>query len=172
MSLKSKTVQLRLVEESDAAFIVSLRTDEKYNKHLSAVTGDVDAQVNWIRRYKEDETNKQQFYFIIERLDGVRCGTVRVYDFVDDSFCWGSWILNEDKTRYAAIESAFLVYKFGFDELGFQKCHFEVRKGNDRVISFHEKIGATHTGETELDYLFQITKEAVSESRAKLQNKL
>jgi len=172
MSLKSKTVQLRLVEESDAEFIVSLRTDEKYNKHLSAVTGDVDAQVNWIRRYKEDEANKQQFYFIIERLDGVRCGTVRVYDFVGDSFCWGSWILNEDKTRYAAIESAFLVYKFAFDELGFQKCHFDVRKGNDRVISFHEKMGATRTGETELDYLFQITKEAVSESRAKLQSKL
>ncbi|PMX27598.1 MULTISPECIES: GNAT family N-acetyltransferase [unclassified Pseudomonas] len=172
MSLKSKTVQLRLVEESDAEFIVSLRTDEKYNKHLSAVTGDVEAQVDWIRRYKEDEANKQQFYFIIERLDGVRCGTIRVYDFVGDSFCWGSWILNEDKTRYAAIESAFLVYQFAFDELGFQKCHFDVRKGNDRVISFHEKMGATRTGETELDYLFQITKEAVSESRAKLQSKL
>ena len=172
MSLKSKTVQLRLVEESDAEFIISLRTDEKYNKHLSAVTGDIDAQINWIRRYKEDEANKQQFYFIIERLDGVRCGTVRVYDFVGNSFCWGSWILNEDKTRYAAIESAFLVYQFAFDELGFQKCHFDVRKGNDRVISFHEKMGAARTGETELDYLFQITKEAVSESRAKIQSKL
>lgn len=172
MSLTSKTVKLRLVEESDAEFIVGLRIDEKYNKHLSAVTGDVDAQVNWIRRYKEDEANKQQFYFIIERLDGVRCGTVRVYDFVGDSFCWGSWILNEEKTRYAAIESAFLVYKFAFEELGFQKCHFDVRKGNERVISFHEKMGATRTGETELDYLFQITKEAVSESRAKLQSKL
>lgn len=172
MSLTSKTVKLRLVEESDAEFIVGLRIDEKYNKHLSAVTGDVDAQVNWIRRYKEDEANKQQFYFIIERLDGVRCGTVRVYDFAGDSFCWGSWILNEEKTRYAAIESAFLVYKFAFEELGFQKCHFDVRKGNERVISFHEKMGATRTGETELDYLFQITKEAVSESRAKLQSKL
>ncbi|KAA8563190.1 hypothetical protein FX985_03258 [Pseudomonas extremaustralis] len=151
---------------------MSLRTDEKYNKHLSAVTGDVEAQVDWIRRYKEDEANKQQFYFIIERLDGVRCGTVRVYDFVGDSFCWGSWILNEDKTRYAAIESAFLVYQFAFGELGFQKCHFDVRKGNDRVISFHEKMGATRTGETELDYLFQIAKETVSDSRAKLQSKL
>jgi len=172
MSLTSKTVKLRLVEESDAEFIVGLRIDEKYNKHLSAVTGDVEVQINWIRRYKEDEANKQQLYFIIERLDGVRCGTVRVYDFFGDSFCWGSWILNEEKTRYAAIESAFLVYKFAFEELGFQKCHFDVRKGNERVISFHEKMGATRTGETELDYLFQITKEAVSESRAKLQSKL
>lgn len=172
MSLTSKTVKLRLVEESDAEFIVSLRVDEKYNKHLSAVTGDVDAQVNWIRRYKEDEANKQQFYFIIERLDGVRCGTVRVYDFVGNSFSWGSWILNEQKTRYAAIESAFLVYSFGFEELGFERCHFEVRKGNERVISFHEKMGAAKTGETDLEYLFEITKPAVYESRARLQSKL
>lgn len=52
--------------------IVGLRIDEKYNKHLSTVTADVEAQVNWIRSYKEDEANKQQFYFIIERLDGER----------------------------------------------------------------------------------------------------
>ncbi|MDF3134531.1 GNAT family N-acetyltransferase [Pseudomonas extremaustralis] len=172
MSLKSKTVQLRLVEESDAEFIVGLRVDEKYNKHLSAVTDDVKAQVKWIRRYKDDEASKQQFYFIIERLDGLRCGTVRVYDFVGDSFSWGSWILNEQKTRYAAIESAFLVYRFAFEELGFKRCHFEVRKGNERVISFHEKMGAVKTGETELEYLFEITKSAVEQSRMQLQKKL
>jgi len=99
MILTSKTVKMRLVEESDAEFIVGLRVDEKYNKHLSAVTGDVEAQVNWIRRYKADEADKLQFYFIIERLDGTRCGTVRIYDIVGDSFCWGSWILNEEKTK-------------------------------------------------------------------------
>ena len=151
---------------------MGLRVDEKYNKHLSAVTGSIDAQVNWIRRYKEDEANKQQFYFIIERLDGVRCGTVRVYDFIGDSFCWGSWILNEEKTRYAAIESAFLVYKFAFEYMGFEKCHFDVRKGNDRVISFHEKMGAIKTHETELDYIFEITKPAVEHSRNLLKKKL
>lgn len=172
MSLASKTVKLRLVEESDAEFIVGLRIDEKYNKHLSTVTADVEAQVNWIRRYKEDEANKQQFYFIIERLDGERCGTVRVYDLVGDSFSWGSWILNEQKTRYAAIESAFLVYKFAFEDLGFERCHFEVRKGNERVISFHEKMGALKTGETEFEYLFEITKSAVDLSRIPFQKKL
>lgn len=172
MNLTSKTIKLRLVEESDAEFIVGLRVDEKYNKHLSAVTADVESQVNWIRRYKEDEANKQQFYFIIERLDGERCGTVRLYDFTEDSFSWGSWILNEEKTRYAALESAFLVYQFGFENLGFTKCHFEVRKGNEKVISFHEKLGALQTGETENEFLFNITKEAVEISKEKLQKKI
>lgn len=172
MNLTSKTVRLRLVEESDAEFILGLRTDEKYNKHLSAVTGDVDAQVNWIRRYKADEANKLQFYFIIERLDGVRCGTVRVYDIVGNSFCWGSWILNEDKTKYAALESAFLVYDFGFNELNLSKSHFDVRKGNEKVISFHTKMGAIKTGETELDDLFEISKDSVLNMKARLSSKL
>lgn len=172
MPLTSKTIMLRPVEESDAEFIVGLRVDEKYNKHLSVVTADVEAQINWIRRYKEDEANKQQFYFIIERLDGERCGTVRLYDFVGESFSWGSWILNEQKTRYAAIESAFLVYRFAFEELGFKRCHFEVRKGNERVISFHEKMGALKTGETDLEYLFEITNPAVEQSRLQFQKKL
>lgn len=108
----------------------------------------------------------------VRRHDGVPCGTVRIYDLKDDSFCWGSWILNENKTRYAALESAFLVYKFAFDKLKFKKSHFDVRKGNDRVISFHEKMGAVRTGETELDLLFEITKEAVSRTKERLMSKI
>ncbi|MFZ7318325.1 GNAT family N-acetyltransferase [Comamonas jiangduensis] len=168
MILKSKTIQIRFVEESDAEFILKLRLDKKYNQFLSSVNSDVQAQKDWIKKYKNDELKRAQFYFIIERNDGTPCGTVRIYDLQEDSFCWGSWILNENKTRYAALESAFLVYQFGFDELGFVKSHFDVRKGNERVISFHEKMGAIKVGEDELNEYFNITKEAVVEAKNKL----
>lgn len=170
--LVSKTIRMRFVEETDAEFILKLRLDERYNQFLSNVNPDVQAQKDWIRKYKADEAAKKQFYFIIERLDGTPCGTVRVYDLREDSFCWGSWILNEDKTRYAAIESAFLVYQFGFDELGFNKSHFDVRKGNAGVISFHKRMGALQTGESELDYYFEITKQAIDECFKKLKSKV
>ena len=164
---------LRLVEENDAEFILGLRTDSKYNQHLSAVTGSVSAQAEWIRKYKEDEKNKIQYYFIIERKDdGVKCGTVRIYDILEDSFSWGSWILNEDKTRFAAIESAFLVYQFGFDILNFEKSHFEVRKENSKVLSFHEKMGAIKKNENENEIFYEITKEAVQLARKRLQAKI
>ncbi|MDZ4316950.1 MAG: hypothetical protein U0989_19560, partial [Azonexus sp.] len=74
--------------------------------------------------------------------------------------------------RYAALESAFLVYQFAFENLEFEKSHFDVRKGNDRVISFHEKMGAIKTGETELDFLFEITKDAVNKTRLRLSSKI
>lgn len=160
------------MEETDAEFILKLRLDEKYNQFLSSVNPNLQAQKDWIKKYKISEQNREQFYFIIELLDGTPCGTVRVYDLRPDSFCWGSWILNEDKTRYAALESAFLVYQFGFENLGFSKSHFDVRKGNDRVISFHQKMGATQTGESDLDYYFEITNDAVSAAKQRLKEKL
>ncbi|MDZ4304962.1 MAG: GNAT family N-acetyltransferase, partial [Pseudomonas sp.] len=100
MNLESKTVRLRLIEESDAEFVLKLRLDNNYNQFLSSVNPSIEAQREWINKYKGDEQKGIQYYFIIERLDGVPCGTVRLYDFKGNSFCWGSWILNEDKTRY------------------------------------------------------------------------
>lgn len=163
---------MRFVEEDDADFILKLRLDDRYNKFLSRVEPDVQAQRDWIRRYKADEKARKQFYFIIERLDGTPCGTVRVYDLLEDSFCWGSWILNDDKTRYSAVESAFLVYEFGFTELGYKKSHFSVMKENDRVVSFHKKMGAEQVGEDEHNYYFEIQDSAVHASRSNLESKL
>ncbi|WP_332402565.1 GNAT family N-acetyltransferase [Vibrio metschnikovii] len=172
MFLEAKSVRLRFVREQDAEFILQLRLDDKYNQFLSSVSPDLQSQKDWIRKYKDDEQSKKQFYFIIERLDGTPCGTVRIYDLRDESFCWGSWILNENKTRYAALESAFLVYKFGFEELGYEKSHFDVMKGNQKVISFHKKMGAVEVSSDDENYYFEIHKDSVDETKNKLMSKL
>lgn len=172
MILESRSIRLRFVEESDADFILGLRLDDRYKKFLSSVTSDVGAQKTFIREYKIEEKKGTQYYFIIERLNGTPCGTIRVYDLRDDSFCWGSWILNEKKTRYAALESAFLVYDFGFKILGFSKSHFEVMKGNKGVIKFHYRMGAIKTCEDEKNEYFEITERAVMAARERLAEKI
>jgi RimJ/RimL family protein N-acetyltransferase len=172
MNLESKTIRLRLIEVSDAEFVLSLRLDARYNQFLSTVSSDINGQQQWIKQYKVDEVEGLQYYFIIERNDGVPCGTIRVYDLKEDSFCWGSWILNEDKTRYAALESAFLIYKFGFETLGFRKSHFDVMKGNDRVVSFHKKMGAIQVGEDKCNYYFEIDIDSVESKNKALLDKL
>lgn len=172
MKLESKTIKLRFVNEDDAGFILKLRLDNNYNQYLSSVSPDLQAQKDWIKKYKEKEKNGIEFYFIIERNDGIPCGTVRIYDRRKDSFCWGSWILNAEKTKFAAIESAFLVYEYGFNSLGYSKSHFDVMKGNEKVISFHEKMGAVQVGEDDTNYYFEITKESVYKVKEKLLGKL
>lgn len=153
IELKSRTITMRLIEEEDALFVLGLRLDSRYNKYLSQVENDLQKQVQWIKDYKQEEERAIQYYFVIE-ADGNKCGTVRLYDFRQYSFCWGSWILNENKTRYAAVESALLVYRFGFESLNFKRSHFDVRKDNTEVISFHKKFGALVIGQDDDNLYF------------------
>ena len=167
IQLKSKNVNLRLVEESDAQFILELRLNDSLNRYLSTVDDNLSKQIKWINNYKKRETQKEEFYFIIENKKNELIGSVRLYDFLENSFSWGSWILNNKKSPTSAIESALLVYQFGFNDLSFQKSHFEVMKKNKNVISFHEKWGAQRTGEN-TDYIFfEITNKAVEKIRQK-----
>lgn len=158
-NLKANTVYLRLVKESDAVFICGLRNDEQLNTYISKSTADEEAQRNWIINYKEREVNGEEYYFIIcRKSDDLQIGTVRLYDFQENpkSFCWGSWILNENKTRFSAVESSLLVYEAGFTQLGFEQSHYDVMKGNDKVHSFHLKMGAKKVSEddTNIYYIF------------------
>lgn len=163
-----KTVRMRYVEVDDAEFILKLRNDIRFNKYLSYVNASVADQKKWIINYKKREELEEEFYFIIETLEGVSCGTVRIYDIKSNSFCWGSWILNENKTKYAAIESAYLIYDFGFNKLGKNQSHFDVRKENKSVIKFHLKMGAIKVNEDNLNDYFIISKEKVENKRKEL----
>ena len=49
------SLSLRLVQPHDALYIHTLRMDQAYSTHLSAVTGSVEDQVDWITRYKARE---------------------------------------------------------------------------------------------------------------------
>jgi len=156
-NLSAKTIHLRLVGESDAEFICNLRNNPNLNKYISQSTALIDEQAKWIKNYKERELGLHEFYFIIERNDNnERIGTIRLYDFRNDpkSFCWGSWILNSSKTRYAAIESALLIYKIAFEELRFEQSHFEVRKANLGVHNFHMRLGAQLISEGDSDNFY------------------
>lgn len=149
---------LRLIEPSDAEYVHGLRTDPAYNTHLSEVKGTVEDQRRWIAGYKAREVDRRELYYVIERLDGTRCGVVRLYDITPESFTWGSWILDHNKPHKAALASAMLVYEIGFEILGLPKAVFDVRRDNARTIAFHERFNATRTGETELDILFEYPK--------------
>ncbi|QSE45806.1 GNAT family N-acetyltransferase [Acinetobacter johnsonii] len=167
-NLKAGTTYLRLVGEEDAEFICSLRNDEKLNTYISKSTADINTQKEWIRNYKNKESNNTEYYFIICRVDNnLPIGTVRLYDFQENpkSFCWGSWILNENKTKYAAVESALLVYEAGFAVLGFEQSHFEVMKGNDKVHSFHLKMGAQKISEDDKNVYYIFPKNRYEENK-------
>lgn len=149
--VRGKSIFLREVFEDDAEFILQLRTDPLKGRHLSQTFADLDSQKIFIQNYSKSLTD---FYFLICDWEWNRLGTIRIYDIKDESFCWGSWIIANNAPTNTAVESALLLYDFAFFSLHYQKSHFDVRKGNERVVRFHERFGARITSEDELNYYF------------------
>jgi RimJ/RimL family protein N-acetyltransferase len=146
------TVYFRLVDLSDAEFILNLRLDPKNSVNLSPTDSSLDKQIAWLQGYKEREAVGQEFYYIIHRRDNdLPIGTIRIYDFDirKSSFCWGSWILNSDKTISAALESCIFIFDKGFYEFGFYHNHGNIVKTNTKVIRFHKKLSIAIVDEDE-----------------------
>lgn len=155
------TLVFRNATVDDARFILSLRTGEHAAPFLNPTPDDIAAQVRWLEDYTACD---DQAYFIVE-FDDEPVGTLRLYDAEGDSFCWGSWIMAPNRPRQAAMESTLMVYAYGLDHLGFSAGHFDIRKWNDKVLNFHERLGAERIGETELSILFSMPQEAIATIR-------
>ena len=153
-TIQGKNINLRPAEVKDAEFILELRMQTHKTKFLSQVENNLEKQQAWLKSYKQKEYSGLEYYFVIESKHGVQLGLVRVYDLQPDSFCWGSWLIKDNAPTTTAIESALLVYEFGFGELSYKKAHFDVRKGNERVVAFHKRFGAQVINEDELNLYF------------------
>lgn len=155
-ALVGKYVTLREVRVDDADFILRLRCDEKKNQFLHKTEYDLPKQEAYIKHYFEIS---DEWYFIAEDKAGIPIGTYRIYDIQGDSFCIGSWLMVDGVTAEQSFETDYLVRMYGFNILGFNKIHFDVRKGNKKVWRYHMSLGAIKTGETELDFLWELKKE-------------
>ena len=151
-----KYTNIRLVREDDAEFILSLRCDEQKSKYLHKTEYNVDKQKEYIKNCLSKDN---EWYFIIENKKQEPIGTYRIYDLKDDSFCIGSWLMIDDCSPIEMMEGEYLAKMFAFKATGFNKFHFDVRKGNKKVIRYHKMMGAKQVGETDLDYLFECSKE-------------
>lgn len=152
--IRGPNLTLRLITPDDAAYVYGLRMNPAYNAHLSEMRGTVADQRDWIARYKTREAAGQEFYYIITRHDGTACGTVRLYDIDDDSFTWGSWILDQNKPPKAALESAALSFGIGFGTLGLARARVDVRRANTHAEAFYRRLGMLETHRTDQDIFF------------------
>jgi RimJ/RimL family protein N-acetyltransferase len=160
-----RRTDLRLVEPADADFILGLRLDPGLSRYISPTSDSIEDQRQWIAGYKDRERQGREYYFIVEGKQGQPFGTVRLYDFSDTWFRWGSWIIRPGSPPWVSIESALLAYQCGFEKLGFAEARFEVRKENTRVIAFHLRFGAEMAGNDEQYCYFRFTKADLAAAR-------
>ena len=157
--LAGPNLALRLINLDDSAFIHGLRTNAKYNKHLSATFGTVSDQKKWIEKYKTREASGAELYYIIERIDQTRCGTVRLTNIRPScDLTYESWILDENKPPKAALESALLALTLGFELLNCEEAHVDVRINNTKAEENYRRLGMIETHRTDDDIYFVIKK--------------
>lgn len=159
-----KEVTLKLAEVKDAEFILSLRLDEGLNKHLSKTKPDLEAQKQWLAEYKKREGEKQEFYYIIY-LEKEKVGTIRVYniDYTKKTCTWGSFIIKAGVSKQTgnprvSVIALYKIFNFIFNELGFKKVDFDVRKENSHIRQFYINLGGEVVREDEINSYLILTK--------------
>lgn len=144
---------LRPVQLADAAFILNLRSDPALNRFLQDGARTLDDQTRWMERRAG---NPGDHYFIIQRKsDGGAEGTIALYGHTADEprAEWGRWILRPGSL--AAAESAYLIYRFGFEVLSLDYIYCRTNAANRKTVQFHDKSGITRQGTHRSTLIFQ-----------------
>ena len=139
ITLEGPAYRLRPVTLDDAAFIVELRSDPVRSRYLHRIPGGVAAQRRWLEDYF---TRPGDYYFIIEnRATGQREGAAGIYnvDPLAGDAEWGRWIIRPGSL--AAVESACLIYRVGFEILKLESIYCRTIAENFSAVAFHDSFG-------------------------------
>jgi hypothetical protein len=158
-------LNIRFVDESDAEFILSLRTNVKLGRFITATTSDISSQKNWIHNYKQREKDGLEYYFLFSNSEGENIGVNRIYNLTNKSFEIGSWIFKESNNPSSSILADIYTRDFGFFKLGFNNSVFQVRKENKSVLRYHQLYQPTQIEEDDLNFYFELSISKYSENR-------
>lgn len=138
----------RLVNESDAAFIIKLRTASQVGDFLHKTSSSIDDQIKWVKSYKEREEKGTDYYFIFFK-DGEPIGLERIYDIVGTKFNVGSWVMKQDTPIEYVLAVPLITNEIAFEYLNLELNDSPdgVHENNKKVLKFNKMLGYIVTGE-------------------------
>ena len=170
-TLNKYNIQVRLVEETDAEFILKLRNNSQLNQFLHATDSNIEKQKEWINEYKKRELQRIEYYFIYYHNE-IPIGVNRIYDIGKDRGTCGSWICKTGLSFELPVLTLIIVREILFDILNLKCDYFDVRKQNKKVIKTHLLFGAEQVNEDESNYYFTLSKKNFYENRDIILNML
>ena len=141
LTLQGLAFRLRPIADADAPMVLELRNNSKLNRYIHATSPHLEDQLTWFSRYYE---RPGDYYFVVERQSsGAAEGLISVYDIDAHAACgeWGRWVLRPGSL--AAVESAWLIYRCAFEQLGLERVYGRTVADNLPVVSFHDSCGIT-----------------------------
>lgn len=167
-------LNVRLVQKSDAEFIVALRTHSYNSRYLHADGLTVEKQISWIEQYKQREASGEDYYFLFT-YEGERVGVIRLYHIHECDFHCGSWAFSDEAPSFCGIAGAVIGREIAFGELGKTielNCEDGIDARNLNVQRFMKQMGLKMTGERyegETKYLVgELTKEDFENNKHKI----
>src|SRR5690606_10697470 len=151
-------ISIRLVETSDAKFILELRTNQKLSQYISWTSLNMEDQIQWNIDYQRREANNYDFHLIHEVDSQESWGLIREYHCSVNSFTIGSWVCYPGNPEHIAVNAWLLAVEFGFESLRFNSCQLDVRKRNRYVLYYLKLFEPVLIKEDELDFYFSFTK--------------
>lgn len=134
---------LRFVQEEDAEFILSLRTDKELSKYIHDTSNDINKQIEWTREYKKREVEGLDYYFIMSK-DSIPLGVIRMYNIHDKTYTLGSLVMRRGITPEDVTAIHILVREISFEVLNFEiEDNFDgVHVDNKKVLKYVLSWGA------------------------------
>jgi RimJ/RimL family protein N-acetyltransferase len=135
------SVSLKNVKIEDNLRIVELRNSSLNSKYINPTT--LGGSHAWI---KEQQLKENDYYFsIVSNKTQDTVGFIGIYNFEFDSAEWGRWVV--DKNPVAALESLYLIMKFGFEQR-LENIYCRTRLENKSVVNLHSRLPYTSRIET------------------------
>lgn len=141
--IEGMSYRLRPVKIEDAKFIIDLRTsDEDRLRYVHRFTATLEQEKEWIDNYFEREGD---YLFVIEnRFSGENEGIISIYHQKGNKAEWGRW--STYKNSLASMESVYLLYRIGFEQIGLEELYCLTNADNIPVVSFHNSICEQYRG--------------------------
>lgn len=163
----------RFVNEGDAEFVYSLRSDPQLSKYIHDVKEGVENQIEWIRKYKEREKKGEEYYFVFFK-DEQPVGLFRLYCFHDTTYTGGSWVMVPNSPIEVVLAIPLIMREMAFEELGmtFEDNYDATHVDNKKVIKFNAMFGCKiykHFMDVKGEYVAtSLTKEDFEERKPRL----
>ena len=134
-SLQKYGLNVRLVNENDAGFILSLRTDPIRTKYMVTLDYNIKKQIKWMQEYKKREKMGLDYYLIYSNLEDKPIGLNRIshIDFQAKTAKTSSWIVVRG-LHYESIKMKIIQNEIGFNLLELDTLWCDVHKVNKRAI--------------------------------------
>lgn len=142
----TKIYQIRLIDQNDSEFLISLRNDPDVYENLgNHVFLNSIIQEDFINSISRSDESK---YFIFKNEKNERVGLVRITDIdrVHRSACVGADICKEFRGKSLARAIYKAIFKIVFDIWGLNRAWLLVLEDNKKAYELYKKVGFIEEG--------------------------